>query len=386
MPVINRTNYPYLYTDRIEYRTNTFAYELRDWGINQYFYIEFLLGECFKFHSIKTLVPEDILENIKTLKNYFLVINNAHEAFHSVVEPIYQNLVVNEGIPPNKIILISESADIHNVVKDYAEKNKFECIRVEWIMMFKAGVKAQRYHQIKNNKDSNFQTLEDKEYPKKYLNFNRRWRLHRPALIALLAANDLLDDGYVSLGQSDCGTTWDYSFNWIKHRFEIDPVMSRLISSNKNKILNLPPLYLDDEDLMNNKADLSTSTDFYYSNSLLSLVSETNFFPEFETGRFLSEKTWKPVAYKHPFIMVGVPRTMELLRELGYKTFHPYIDETYDTENDPIRRLRLIVEEVKRIVNFNKVEMLDFMNNLRPIVEHNYKHLVTTDDFIKKML
>ena len=125
---------------------------------------------------------------------------------------------------------------------------------------------------------------------------------------------------------------------------------------------------------------------FYYSNSLLTLVSETNFFPEFETGRFLSEKTWKPVAYKHPFIMVGVPRTMELLRELGYKTFHPYIDETYDTENDPIRRLRLIVEEVKRIVNFNKAEMLDFMNNLRPIVEHNYKHLVTTDDFIKKML
>jgi hypothetical protein len=252
--------------------------------------------------------------------------------------------------------------------------------------MFQSGVRGQKYHQSRTLGYVGPKTLALKPYPKRYLNFNRRWRLHRPALVSLLIAKNLLDKGYVSLGRSDCGTRWNSVFSWIEGRLSQDPELKDLLQSNKDRIINTPDLYLDNTDLMTNKADLTVDTDSLYAETLVSISSETNFFPEFETGRFLSEKTWKPMAYRHPFIVVTVPRTLELLRSMGYKTFHPIIDETYDTEEDPVRRLKLIVNEIERISNLSDEEVNHFISSMANITEHNYNRLMNNTNFITKTL
>jgi len=385
MPILNRDRYPYLNSNNIEYRDDTYAFQLRNWDDAKYFYVEFLIGASLSI-NLDSWIPPFYQNLIRGESNTYLVLNNSHEAFHSVVEAIYKFIIIEGKIPANKIILISESADVHEVVKTVAVQNNLPCINVEWVMMFKAGVKQQRSFQISDPTYKNFNTLEIKSYPKRYLNFNRRWRMHRPSLVALLVAYGILDQGHVSLGKSDCGTEWPHTFNWIKQRLSSDQYLLDKLTAHEQKILSLPSLYLDTENLRDNRADLETTTDSFYSSSLVSVVSETNFFPEFEVGRFLSEKTWKPVAYKHPFIMVSVPRTMKLLRQLGYKTFHPYINEEYDGETDPVRRLRLIVEELERICNFTDNKLLDFIEGVRPKVEHNFNLLMNTDSFITKTL
>lgn len=386
MAILNRNNFSYIYPNSIDARTDTFVYQIRDWNDADYWYCEFLIGEGFKTFKIDSLVPGDILDKIKTDDKTFLVLCNCHEAFHSIVNPIYEYVIHYANIPPSKVIVLTESADLHTVVLDYARKNNVQPFNVEWITVFQGGVQNEKNRQLEVPGYTEPKTLTVKPYPKRYLNFNRRWRFHRPALVSLLIAKGILDKGHVSLGKSDCGTRWDTILWWIENRVSEDPELKTLLEANREKILTTPDLYLDSTDLMSNQAALTTDTDNLYADTLVSISSETNFFPEFETGRFLSEKTWKPVAYRHPFIVVSVPRTLELIRSLGYKTFHPIIDESYDTEEDPVRRLKLIANEIERISNLSDEEVTKFVLDIAEIVEHNYNHLMNNKTFTIKTL
>jgi hypothetical protein len=62
----------------------------------------------------------------------------------------------------------------------------------------------------------------------------------------------------------------------------------------------------------------------------------------------------------------------QYLRErFGFKTFHPYIDESYDMENDEFSRLRMIQIEIDKFASKTKEEKDEFLNNVKDICVHN---------------
>jgi hypothetical protein len=383
MAIINVNLFPSIGQTQVDLRNNTFHWQLRDWNDgNNYWYCELFNGESFDKAPLDLLIGSDTLDKIKTDSTTYLYINNSHEAFHGIVPWIYK--VINKyGIPPNKVYIMTESADLHTSVGRYANEHAVDTINVEWVMVFQANVQ-----ELTKDKTNLPNTLKDQDYPKRYLNFNRRWRLHRPSLVALLIAHDLVDYGHISLGIDDTpgGSTWGKVFGWIEHRFSSDLEITELLKKHKQLILNYPPMYLDTEDLVTNQVNITPDTNYLYENSLVSVVSETNFFREFERGRFLSEKTWKPIASNHPFIMVTVPHTLELLQSIGYQTFSPWIDESYDQEPNDILRMKLIVKEIDKISKMSNDEVHTFLEQVRPIVAHNRKVFEETTQFIKRMI
>jgi GT2 family glycosyltransferase len=60
------------------------------------------------------------------------------------------------------------------------------------------------------------------------------------------------------------------------------------------------------------------------------------------------------------------------MQNLGYKTFSPYIDESYDTEVDNYKRLNMIVQEVNRICNLSKEDYDTLISNCKEIAEYNF--------------
>jgi hypothetical protein len=63
------------------------------------------------------------------------------------------------------------------------------------------------------------------------------------------------------------------------------------------------------------------------------------------------------------------PYCLRVLREQGYKTFSPYIDESYDTiENDDLR-FEAIVKEIKRLNNFTGGDWEVWQTGIKEIVE-----------------
>ena len=141
-------------------------------------------------------------------------------------------------------------------------------------------------------------------------------------------------------------------------------------------------MYLDEKDLVTNRAEHQTSIESYYQETFFSVVSETTFY---ENVPFLSEKIFKTIAMGHPFILVGSPNTLQYLKKLGYKTFAPHINEHYDSIEDHGDRAIAIVDEIERICKLNKIEWREWMSKVRPIAEHNYKVLYRRQQLIKPM-
>lgn len=76
-----------------------------------------------------------------------------------------------------------------------------------------------------------------------------------------------------------------------------------------------------------------------YTDSYLHLTVETCA----NTGFFVTEKTWQPIACGQLFLVWGNANTIDHLRDMGVDVFDDFIDHKYyDTEQDPHTRLNRI--------------------------------------------
>tara|TARA_B100000123_G_C25582188_1_gene363204 strand:- start:225 stop:731 length:507 start_codon:yes stop_codon:yes gene_type:complete len=119
---------------------------------------------------------------------------------------------------------------------------------------------------------------------------------------------------------------------------------------------------------------LQMETDIPYKDSMFTIVGES-YFSENQNIGYISEKVFKPIAHHHPFIIIGVPGLLKYLRELGFKTFEPYINESYDLEYNYHKRFFLILDEIKRLCNLSDTEKMEWMKGVLPIINHNYENL-----------
>ena len=383
MGIVNHTHYPYIYstpeTTRIEYRTDSGGYwSVRNWHDgNTYWYCAVFHGGGLDSVDFLNLIPNEILVD----PSIFIVLCTEYEAFTDLVEPIYKNLIKKLNIDPKRIILISENFDIVDVVKKVAESYQLDNINVEWSLVHERHTKAEQVLLDLTTA----RILEKKSYKKAFLNFNRRWRIHRPCVVGLLYSMNLLDKGFVSLGKADDNLNWNNTFDIILQLLSEDQELYSLLSTNKTKITTLPKMYLDTTDLVSDRFSITyedinhESTIQLYENSYFSIASETYFFENI--GRTFTEKTFKPILYKHPFILMSNPNSLVLLKELGYRTFHPFIDERYDNETNNVKRLKMILDEVNRLSNFPEDELFEFIDNVREITIHNHNLLINKPKF-----
>lgn len=113
-----------------------------------------------------------------------------------------------------------------------------------------------------------------------------------------------------------------------------------------------------------------------YGAASMSLVAETNFsHPGVE--RF-TEKSVKALAAGHPAIIASSPRTLRLLRGVGFATFDPYIDEAYDDIADPQDRLMAVLSEAERIAGLPDAAFAALLRRCLPAIEHNMRHAAET--------
>jgi UDPglucose 6-dehydrogenase len=229
-------------------------------------------------------------------------------------------------------------------------------------------------------------TLEgaDREYKiklkeKKFLCFNKIERPNRVILLAEMLKRNLLKDAFYSFEGSS--KDWIDKTNWD---FYGDEVKNEIY---KNK--EIFPLRLNITDERPNPVDIIEGDLKYHDESYFSVITETIYFKKsfpigsltHESYKFITEKTYRAIILKHPFLLVAWPGILEHLRSFGYKTFHPYIDETYDTIEDEIQRMEAIVLEIERLCNFSDDQWLDWQYSVKNIVDHNYKVIMARSDY-----
>jgi hypothetical protein len=115
--------------------------------------------------------------------------------------------------------------------------------------------------------------------------------------------------------------------------------------------------------------------DLYLKNNTMSfcaIVTESRFAEHFSS---FSEKPLAPIAHFMPFVIVGLPYTLKLLKQVGFKTFSDFWDESYDQEMNNEHRLLKILNLIDYIDTFTLSELTELKKQMVPVLEHNYNVL-----------
>ena len=332
------------------------------------FYLLQLTGwHCFESTKLTDVFDNSIIDKIKN-KEVLLVIDTSNEADYEYIDDLYLHLIIKQQIPESQILLLVGSPDMATYVKTVAESLNREPVKVEWFLCFESIISDSEPPMVNPLKRTSFK--------KSFINLNRRWRPHRLALTALLYERGLLDKGYVSFSNVDIDNriSWEEAWVEVDSWFLTHPETKTRLT-NGRKLIDVLPLYLDTENLYINQAYLQyNGIQNFYTNSYFNVVSETHFMNV--KPRFLSEKVFKAMYYRQPFILASTPNSLELLKKAGYKTFSGLIDESYDLENNDSKRLLMIANEVERLSNLENSELEHFIKEAYVICDYNYKMLV----------
>tara|TARA_B100001057_G_scaffold64716_1_gene58453 strand:- start:400 stop:1575 length:1176 start_codon:yes stop_codon:yes gene_type:complete len=95
----------------------------------------------------------------------------------------------------------------------------------------------------------------------------------------------------------------------------------------------------------------------------------------------LTEKTLRPLACGHPFLLLNGAGALEKIREYGFKTFQPYINESYDKEPNPNKRMQMVLNEMRRINSSSEKYQRWIWNGCQEIADFN-KSLFFDDKFL----
>lgn len=189
--------------------------------------------------------------------------------------------------------------------------------------------------------------------PKKFLSFNNIPHPHRVQLKNFLTTENYIDDGWFSFDP------------WNENGLNVDCI-SEFGTSQFTQV------------------NLGLSLTSYFS-----ILTETLFGGDDIPTIKLTNKVFMTMKSLHPFFMMGQPKTLEYLRQSGFKTFDKWWDESYDTEFDHDKRMTMIFLELEKLLSVSGEDVHRKMfgdgwdgsidegewTKLFNILKHNYLHL-----------
>lgn len=206
-----------------------------------------------------------------------------------------------------------------------------------------------------------------KDIKKNFLTLNRSFRneahWHRKELYNFMKENNLFDKSYAS-------------FRFVK---EFD--------NNFNESIQ----HIDD---INSNHNMYTQIDLkpLYETSFVTILTESNFGPsirmrllspspdksdemcEFRND-YLTEKTSRSLMLGMLFIMIGPYKSLDRLKNMGFKTFDKFINEDYDNEYDSLKRFEMIKTEIIKLSKLSISEMESIYKEIYPILIHNRNNI-----------
>lgn len=95
---------------------------------------------------------------------------------------------------------------------------------------------------------------------------------------------------------------------------------------------------------------------------------------------YISEKVFRPISCKRPFIVVGASHTLKLLQSLGFKTFSNIINESYDDIVDPEQRLVAVINEINNFVNRPISAIISDVKKCKTTLDYNFDQLLNFEN------
>jgi len=101
------------------------------------------------------------------------------------------------------------------------------------------------------------------------------------------------------------------------------------------------------------------------------VVSETAFY----NGKLhLTEKIFKPIVAKQPFLLLGAKGNLEYFKRYGFKTFSDFWDESYDNITNDCERIDAVYKILQQLSKLSYEEQCAMREQMQDILEYNWNH------------
>lgn len=87
----------------------------------------------------------------------------------------------------------------------------------------------------------------------------------------------------------------------------------------------------------------------WYEDTCFSLVVES-FTTWPGVVPFLTEKIFKPIRHRHPFMVIGAPGILKYLKTQNFETYENLFDESYDSVLDFETKMLMIIDNIKNFI------------------------------------
>lgn len=341
--------------------TTTFLYEI-NFGSSDYRDILHIFHNQDGLLDQNNITPE-VLSRVRA-RQAFILFTVLHESwFDDGFLMSMTHYFSYKQIPLSQIIYVSHCANGTEIYKDHCTRYN---INPEIQMEYIPTTRIDR---------TDIDKISLKYIPglrkKTFLCFNRRHHAHRLIFFMMMVKRKLLDNFFMSMSKvhPESRQTFTHAISHViqnhnQYSFTIDDI------ATGESIL---PLVLDTKNFNSYPMELSPADlKKYYNDSLVNIVTETFFF---SNVIHVTEKTYKPIAYLQPFIMIAAPNSLQHVRDMGFKTFNEFWDESYDTETDHVIRFNKIFDLIESISKWSDKKKIQFSYQVKEILEYNAAHL-----------
>ena len=363
--------------------------ELIKRNINFYVPIPILNQELDQVDINKVTLPQDLLEYIYKGKAKLLIYQEA-EGFLRRYSHIkwFNDFAEKHKLDKTNFIVESANQNFKLLCDEYEKKslphkNRFDTLTSNefedrpWFLK-----KGKQYtNEVSEHYNIFFDYLQYKtqfKYKKKLSALARRFSAERGAIFHKIQTTEVLKENTFSSLHNCYQSEKHLLFNEIK----------TLLLKNTDEVLN----WFDKNfDFVNgHSCDLTDQHTNWASDinpeihrdTLVNVTIETHQRPSSEI--FLSEKTYRPIYTAQPFIIFGNPGTLRVLKEMGYKTFDKFWDESYDDDLPIAERLEKLFDVMIEIAQTPNEVLNRLMEDIEPILRHNFNVLMSNERILNK--
>lgn len=263
----------------------------------------------------------------------------------SFYKTFFEHIQAQYNLPTSSIGFVDHNAQTPQLQRSYNTRG-FAILFFEQLMYQQIGL-----HTLTHNQKRCAQALESKPY--RFISLNRMLRSHRTQITFELFKNH------------SHNSVWSYLAVPCAHNRSATIDDHSTVDADYKKCL---PKIVDyeEKDMLANINDINHTLQH---SAHINIINEAFFYRN--NSSFLTEKTFKAIAHGQPFIIVGTPGLLKLLRSYGYKTFNGFIDESYDSIQDHQQRMAAIITEIRRLSAMPLQEFCDLMSECYKIALHN---------------
>ena len=292
------------------------------------------------------MIPKSTIEKIKN--NDIKILFYYHEGDNPLhIKIRIEDLLKYHGLSPECYLFVSANSCASNMEKFYFFPDH------EFF-----------FHYI--NRRQSIETIDLSKRPYQFTILNRSHKWWRASVMADLQRSNLLAKSLWSYN-----TTIDTGDRECDNPLELD-IDSTWRSDVKNFISQGP--YFCDSSNDNDHNDHRIINTDLYKQSYCHLVLETYFDTDGSGGAFITEKTYKCFKYAQPFVIIGAPGSLQVLRDHGYRVFDDVIDNRYDTIVNNTQRWLAIK---RTITQLEKLDLHQWYLQCFKDIKHNQEHFIS---------